>query len=139
MPRASKPCACTGCQSHLGQPCPEIVPSGTSRCEQCNRQAETRRGTARQRGYDARHERGFRAGVLRDQPYCVCGDTSHEHHSRRGTCYARATVADHWPRSRRELVAAGENPNDPKFGRGLCKRCHDKRTAVDQPGGWNVR
>ena len=50
-----------------------------------------------------------------------------------------ATVADHFPLSRRELVAVGKNPNDPKYGRALCKPCHDKETAVHQPGGWNVR
>lgn len=140
MPRAAKPCACTGCPDHLGQPCPEIVPSGTSRCEQCTRQAETTRGTARQRGYGRGH-RAFRSRVLARDPYCVCDDTSHDNHSGRGTCYARATVADHWPRSRRELVAAGENPNDPRFGRGLCASCHSKVTAAnpDQRGGWNIR
>lgn len=135
MPRAHKPCACTGCPVHLGQPCPEIVPSGTSRCEQCTSQAEAKRGTARQRGYGKGHQ-AFRRGVLARDPYCVCDDVSHGHRAR---CLAVATVADHWPRSRRELVAAGENPNDPKRGRGLCKRCHDKSTAELQPAGWNLQ
>ncbi|AGL13864.1 hypothetical protein [Actinoplanes sp. N902-109] len=47
-----------------------------------------------------------------------------------------STVADHYPLSRRELADRGLNPDDPTAGRGLCKRCHDKSTAVHQPGGW---
>jgi len=50
---------------------------------------------------------------------------------------AASTVADHYPRSRRELIAAGDDPNDPACGRGLCKRCHDRSTAREQPGGWH--
>jgi 5-methylcytosine-specific restriction protein A len=48
-------------------------------------------------------------------------------------------VADHYPLSRRELVAADLDPNDPAHGRGLCKPHHDRETAVHQPGGWNAR
>jgi 5-methylcytosine-specific restriction protein A len=36
-------------------------------------------------------------------------------------------------------VDMGLDPNDPKFGRGLCKRCHDEHTARTSPGGWNRR
>lgn len=52
---------------------------------------------------------------------------------------ARATVADHYPDERRDLVAAGLDPDDPARGRGLCKACHDRRTARDTPGGWHGR
>jgi len=51
---------------------------------------------------------------------------------------AASTVADHWPTSRRDLEAAGLDPNDPARGRGLCKPCHDRETARNQPGGWNA-
>ena len=50
-----------------------------------------------------------------------------------------ATVADHWPLTRRELVAAGLDPDHPARGRGLCAPCHAKATALDPRtrGGWN--
>jgi len=105
--------------------CPVLTSGG--RCPGCRREAEARRGTARQRGYGGGHERRFRRGVLVRDPVCVlCRDEL-------------ATVADHWPLSRRQLVAAGLDPNDPAHGRGLCVSCHNKETARHQPGGWNAR
>jgi 5-methylcytosine-specific restriction protein A len=50
-----------------------------------------------------------------------------------------ATVADHWPLSRRELAERGMDPDDPAHGRGLCHGCHSKETAINQPGGFNAR
>ncbi|AUS34616.1 hypothetical protein C1M55_28210 [Rhodococcus qingshengii] len=47
-------------------------------------------------------------------------------------CGAEATIADHHPLSRRELIVQGLDPNDPHHGRGLCKRCHDSHTAKDE-------
>lgn len=52
---------------------------------------------------------------------------------------AVATVADHYPLSRRELVIRGMDPNDARHGRGLCKPCHDASTAREQPGGWHAQ
>jgi 5-methylcytosine-specific restriction protein A len=49
-----------------------------------------------------------------------------------------ATVADHWPKSRKQLEAEGLDPNEPSYGRGLCASCHGKETAKHQPGGWNA-
>lgn len=49
---------------------------------------------------------------------------------------APSVVADHWPLSRRELVARGLDPNDPRYGRGLCADCDRAQTARRQPGGW---
>jgi hypothetical protein len=46
-------------------------------------------------------------------------------------------VADHHPRTKRQLRALGMDEDDPKYGRGLCKQCHDQHTAVEAPGGWN--
>ncbi|TDE02854.1 hypothetical protein E1269_21390 [Jiangella asiatica] len=54
-------------------------------------------------------------------------------------CSRPSTDADHHPLSRRELIAAGLNPDDPKHGRGLCSLCHKRSTAKHQPGGWNAR
>lgn len=126
MPRALKVCSTPGC--------PELVTTG--RCDGCQAKAEQQRGTARQRGYDGRHDRLFRTRVLRRDPLCVCTDDDHDHGAQ---CLRVSTVADHWPLSRRELIDAGLDANDPKHGRGLCKGCHDRHTSEAQPGGWNAR
>lgn len=52
--RALKVCSCIGCAAHPGS-CPELVSKG--KCEDCGREAEQRRGTRQQRGYDAAHDR----------------------------------------------------------------------------------
>lgn len=125
MPRAMRVCSVPGC--------PELTDSG--RCQAHRREADQRRGTRQQRGYGRGHERRFRPSVLRRDPLCVCEDQAHGHTT---PCLAPSTVADHWPLSRRELVAQGLDANDPANGRGLCKRCHDMHTAVAQPGGWHA-
>lgn len=116
--------------------CPQFSQGG--KCPDCRAEAEQKRGTARQRGYGRQHEQRFRPAVLARDPHCVCTDESHGH---RAPCGKPSVHADHWPLSRRDLVAAGEDPNDPKHGRGLCQPCHAKETAnnPDQQGGWARR
>lgn len=114
--------------------CPEFTQRG-GKCDEHRREAEQRRGTARQRGYDKQHEQHFRPAVLARDPHCVCTDENHGHGA---PCGKPSIHADHWPLSRRELVAQGEDPNDPKHGRGLCTSCHSRSTARAQPGGWNA-
>ncbi len=121
MPRAPRPCPVSGC--------PELTTGG--RCAEHRRQSDRERGTATQRGYTGAGHKRFRRAVLHRDPLCVL-------------CLLRglpvvATVADHHPLSRRDLVAAGLNPDDPSRGRGLCKPCHDRETALHQPGGWAAR
>jgi 5-methylcytosine-specific restriction protein A len=106
--------------------CPNLTPGG--KCDGCQAKAEQQRGTSTQRGYGHKHRTLFRPRVLARANY-ICE-----------LCQRNvATVADHHPLSRRELVDAGMNPNDPRHGRALCKPCHDRETAVNQPGGWNQR
>ncbi|KOG33419.1 phage holin [Streptomyces resistomycificus] len=101
--------------------CPEYTDGG--RCPEHQRKAERKRGSAARRGYSTEHNNRFRAGVLARDPLCVrCRQ-------------APATEADHWPLSRRELIAQGLDANDPARGRGLCKPCHSRETAINQPGG----
>ncbi len=119
MARALK--VCTGLP---GKRCVELTASG--RCPTCTAEAEQLRGTASQRGYGSRHRRSFRQAVLEKNPTCVL-------------CGAEATVADHYPLSRRELVLKRLNPNDPQHGRGLCASCHGSQTSQHQPGGFNRR
>lgn len=125
MPRALRVCPTPRCANTTTQ----------GRCATCRTQAEHTRGTARQRGYDQRHETGFRPAVLRRDPLCVCADQTHGHGPR---CLAPSRVADHHPYSRRELVAMGMDPYDPAHGRGICEGCHNKHTSYAQPGGWNA-
>ena len=103
--------------------CPTI--SHTPRCPEHTKAADKARGSAAQRGYKGPRHRRFRRLVLKRDPICVlCGDI--------------ATVADHYPTSRRDLEAAGLDPDDPTRGRGLCHRCHSIETARHQPGGWHL-
>lgn len=115
MPRASRPCPTPGC--------PELTTGG--RCRRCASAAERARGTSTERGYARNPEhRAFRAAVLNNHPRCtLCRTTP-------------SVVADHYPLSRRELVARGMDPHDPSHGRGLCRVCDGKQTACRQPGGW---
>jgi 5-methylcytosine-specific restriction enzyme A len=106
--------------------CPTLTAGG--RCPDCKAKADRLRGTAAQRGYGHRHRRRFRPAVLRRDPTCRHPDG----------CTEPSTDADHWPRSRRDLVAAGLDPDDPAYGRGLCARHHKQETAEHQPGGWNA-
>ena len=106
--------------------CGTIYPSDEgSRCVEHRRAADKARRPDGNPYGTAAHRR-FRAAVLRRDPVCVlCG-------------LALATVADHWPLSRKELEERGMDPNDPAYGRGLDKQCHDRSTAQLQPGGWNA-
>lgn len=109
--------------------CGAVVPAGI-RCPDCDRTRRARDVDERKadlRAYWTRaHRRRFRQAVLDRDPLCV-------------SCGRVATVADHWPRTRKQLIEAGEDPNDPAFGRGLCVSCHNKWTARSMPGGWNRR
>jgi 5-methylcytosine-specific restriction protein A len=102
--------------------CPHPVERG--RCDGCRRSAEQHRGSAAERGYGSVRHARFRAAVLDRDPLCVVCDL------------AVATVADHYPRSRRELLDLGLDADDPRYGRGLCHPCHGQETARLQPGGW---
>lgn len=110
------------------RPCTTCGAKATYRgkCSRHTKQGEKRRGSASQRGYDKAHAELFREPVLAAAGY-VCQIEG---------CDAEATVADHWPLSRRELVAQGLNPNDPKHGRGLCTFHHGQHTATMQ-GHWH--
>ncbi len=100
---------------------------GGGRCDEHKRAADKARGTSKERGYSTPGHRRFRRLVLRRDPICVICKT------------APSSVADHYPVSRRDLVASGANPDDPNAGRGVCKPCHDRSTATTdgQRGGWN--
>ena len=105
--------------------CPRLH-EGTGRCPSCRADADKAR---RPDGnpYRTSGHHAFREAVLARDPFCVLCRREY------------ATVADHYPLERRDLVSAGLDPNDPVRGRGLCKGCHDRHTAATSPGGWNDR
>ena len=106
--------------------CPELFTGPGGRCPQHRREARAARTD--NAVYSTRAHRSFRAEVLARDPVCVL-------------CRAAiATVADHYPLSRRELETAGLNPNDPTAGRGLCRPCHNTVTAntPGQEGGFRL-
>lgn len=106
--------------------CPTIFDAGEgTRCTIHRKQTDRARGTATERGYNSPGHQAFRRAVLHRDPVCVL-------------CVQRqATVADHHPLSRKQLIDRGLNPDDPKHGRGLCAACHNQQTARNQPGGWH--
>jgi 5-methylcytosine-specific restriction protein A len=106
--------------------CPALYDGKHSRCPKHRADADRARGTSAERGYTSRGHKAFRAAVLARDPICVICNT------------ALATVADHYPISRRDLVEFGMNPNDPDRGRGTCFVCHSRETAKHQPGGWHA-
>lgn len=88
------------------------------------------RPTTAQRGYDARWQRQ-RARFLHGKLCILCLAEGH---------HVPATVADHHPKSRRELLALGvPDPDADHLLRPLCARCHNRETAKHQPGGWHAR
>lgn len=94
--------------------CPELV-RGRSRCPAHERQAEAHRGTAHERGYDARW-RKYRLTFLAQHPLCVL-------------CLAEgkvvpATVVDHIHAHKGDQTLFW----DPDNHRAACKPCHDQRT-----------
>jgi 5-methylcytosine-specific restriction protein A len=98
---------------------------GTGRCPGCRRAADKAR---RPQGnpYTTRGHLAFREAVLARHPRCVCtGECGHHD----GYCGQPSTVADHHPIERVDLIAQGLDPNDPSRGRGVCKHCHDAKTA----------
>ncbi len=95
-------------------PCGALVAAG-QRCTRCTRAYDQRRGSARQRGYDAEWQ-AFRADFLKLNPIC-----SVEH------CTAPATDIDHIT-----ALRDGGGKLDPRNCRPFCHPHHSQRTMRDQ-------
>ncbi|KAB8186984.1 HNH endonuclease [Nonomuraea phyllanthi] len=108
--------------------CAELTSGG--RCAVCRREAERQRGSASQRGYDAAWQR-TRAAYLKNHPRCECEDCEALPYEQRPA----ATDVDHID----GLGPNGPRGHDPSNLRALTKSHHSRRTARDQPGGWNAR
>lgn len=121
-------------------PCPDRAVVGGYLCEE-HRAVTRATSDARRRApgsgqaYGRSHRERFRAGVLARDNQCMCVDDCPPH---LGLCMEAATVADHHPLGRGELRARGLDIDDPRYGRGLCKGCHDRRQGRD-PGRHGYR
>lgn len=115
MPRRPRPpCSVPGC--------PELTARG-GRCAAHEREATALRETPGTSVYGRRWP-NIRRRYLYAHPWCVL-------------CSKPATVADHFPDSRRSLVARGvSDPDAWSRLRPLCTSCHNRETAKHQPGGW---
>ncbi len=111
--RPANPCTTPGCRGRAEK----------GRCILCRqRQARSAPSTGPRYG-GTWGERRIR--YLRENPYCII-------------CTHLAHVPDHYPLSRRALIDMGvHDPDADEYLRPLCKRCHDKQTAIHQPGGWH--
>jgi len=103
--------------------CPELFDGPGGRCPTHTREARAKR--VHNRVYNTPGHRRFRNAVLTRDPVCVIPG-----------CVQWATVADHYPHTRTELIELGLNPNDPQYGRGLCAQHHNEHTANTSPGGF---
>lgn len=123
MPRAPRPC------THPDG-CRKPVEPTTARCadhqvEYTRRHENTRRRgrpSAAARGYNTAGHRTFRQAVLTRDPHCTCPRCPKCLSA--PPCMRPSTDADHHPHTRTALIEAGKNPNDPRYGRGLCHQCH---------------
>ena len=127
MPRTPRPCPHPGCP-HLIAPGGDCADGhGQAKRRKAQQRTDATRPSAARRGYGRAHRNRFRPAVLTRHPICVeCGEQPSVH-------------ADHWPLTRTELIRRGLDPNDPRYGRGLCGPCHSSKTARNDGGFGNER
>lgn len=115
--RAKRPCLVSSCKEYA---------SNQGYCEDHQDKIRTKdrqRGTAHQRGYDAKWDKA-RLEHLDEQPLCA-------DHMKRGYIEA-ATVVDHIEphKGNKELFWDRDN------WQSLCKPCHDRKTQLEDRGAW---
>ena len=102
--------------------CPELIPSGERFCSKHKKEEQKRydkqRGTAAQRGYDARWRR-YKKRYITEHPLCI----NYEE------CHNVATVVDH-------IISVNQGGDfwDPNNHQPMCKPCHDRKTAKEDGG-----
>lgn len=115
--RPLRPCNTPGCPGR----------TEAGRCAACRGTRQDnprlRAQTPTERGYTWRW-RARRLDYLQEHPVCVL-------------CGRMALIPDHYPSSRKQLVAAGvADPDADEHLRPLCRTCHQQQTGTRQPGGW---
>lgn len=116
--RAKRPCLVSSCKEYA---------SNQGYCEDHQDKIRTKdrqRGTAHQRGYDARWDKA-RLEHLDEQPLCA-------DHMKRGYIEA-ATVVDHITPHKGDKELFWDRNN----WQSLCKPCHDRKTQLEDRGGWS--
>lgn len=116
-PRAGAVCSEPGCPNFVERAgrCPTCA---TAHRRPRDRAYDATRPSPSARGY-GRAWRQRRAKFLADHPRCL-------------DCGAPATVADHAPTSRRDLVAKGDpDPDAAHHLQPRCASCHGRRTVRD--------
>ncbi|NTU59658.1 MAG: HNH endonuclease [Deltaproteobacteria bacterium] len=113
---APRPCTWPGCGALV---------RGASRCPrhaaETRRQVDDRRGSSAQRGYGARWQK-VRAAYLSAHPLCVrCEEAGR---------VVPATIVDHIIPHRGDWGFFWDTRN----WQGLCKACHDRKTAAEDGG-----
>jgi 5-methylcytosine-specific restriction enzyme A len=103
---AAPPRRCPRCRQSIHGRCPTCTPAHRTTTDQA-------RGNSNSRGYDSHWRRVIRPAFLRANPICVL-------------CGTLATVPDHWPTTRAQLVADGAPDPDAEHRlRPLCTDCHN--------------
>lgn len=107
-------CPAFGCDRET--PCPQHPPK---------RRPDVDRENSHRRGYGGKRWHRARGIVLRRDPLCTAGPDLAP-----AGCDAPSTRADHYPRTRRQLLADGvTDPDDPELMRGLCEHHHNRHTG----------
>ena len=83
------------------------------------KESDSRRGTARERGYDSRWSKASRT-YLRSHPICQCLEC------KANNKLTPATVVDHIIPHRGDMVLFWDTSN----WQSMSKRCHDRKTAT---------
>jgi len=93
------------------------------KCATCRQRAPT----SDAQGYDRHWAKRIRLPFLTAHPTCAL-------------CGRLAAHPDHWPTSRRQLLAQRVPDPDAWYRmRPLCGSCHGKQTGILQPGAWSLR
>ena len=116
--RAKRPCLVSSCKEYA---------SNQGYCEDHQDKIRTKdrqRGTAHQRGYDARWDKA-RLEHLDEYPLCI-------DHKKRGYIEV-ATVVDHIIPHKGDQKLFWDRDN----WQSLCKPCHDRKTQLEDRGSWS--
>jgi 5-methylcytosine-specific restriction enzyme A len=110
--KALAPCSVSGC--------PTLTRN--NRCPDHEREADRKRGTASERGYDHNWQK-IRKSYLERHPFCEVAEG----------CIAPATDVDHID----NMGPRGDNSDRNLMA--LCHSHHSRKTSRETPGGWNRR
>lgn len=108
--------------------CPTLTSSG--RCQRCQAKASQARSTTKNAGRGASWQR-TRAAYLRAHPYCECDECA----ALPAVLRPRATEVDHID----GLGPLGPRGHDWTNLASMTKSHHSRKTARNEPGGWNDR